>query len=334
MGTKPAPSPNLLRLARADSFGARITRADFPPPPEMADRDPASAPDGHVGGLRAELLGRDGETHLGRVYFQNPVRVIRPIQVQPGGPTLLYLMNMTAGLLDGDGQLVDLDVSPGVRCFVTNQSASRIHPCPRYHAASRFELKVARDAVLCMLPGPTIPFVRSRYHQRTTIDLEPGGQIVWGDILLPGRTLYARAPERFVFDRFVQELQIRRDGRLVFHERFAWNGPWDESQTRWHFGDAEAAASLFVSGSVAAEALPLLPDGEIAVQETAHGDTCIRLLGRNAEQVIAVAAQIALSASARLAGDEGTWLLDSTGLSSIHWFSTPPATDEVRSISE
>ncbi len=334
MGTQPATSPGLLTRERSDAFGARINRADFPPPPELADRDPANAPDGHVGGLRAELRCRDGETQLGRVYFQNPVRVIRPVTVQRGGPSLLYLMNMTAGLLDGDGQLVDLDVGPGVRCFVTNQSAGRIHPCPRYHAASRFELKVARNAVLCLLPGPTIPFVRSRYHQRTSIDLEPGGQIVWGDILLPGRTRYARAPERFVFDRMIQELRIRRDGRLIYHERFAWEGPWDEARVRWHFGDAEAAASLFVSGPVAAEDLPPLPDGEVVVQETAHGDTCIRLLGRDAEQVITTAARVALTASARLAGEEGTWLLHSTGLSTIHWFSTPPTVEAARSLPE
>lgn len=263
------------------------------------------------------------------------MRVIWPLTVERGGPSLLYLMNMTAGLLDGDGQLVHLDVGPGVRCFVTNQSAGRVHPCPRYHAASRFEVKVARDSVLCLLPGPMIPFVGSRYHQQTSIELEPGGRIVWGDILLPGRTLYARAPERFVFDKLVQELQIRRDGRLIFHERFAWAGPWDESQTRWHFGDAEAAASLFVSGPVAPEDLPALPDGQIAVQETAHGDTCIRLLGRDAEQVIAAAARAALTASARLSGEEqGTWLLHSTGLSTVHWFSTPPAENSALSSPE
>lgn len=325
MGTQPTASPGLLTppLTQADRFGARITRADFPSPPELADRDPAHAPDGHVGGLRAELRDRDGETQMGRVYFQNPLRIIRPVAVRPGGPSLLYLMNMTAGLLDGDGQLVDLDVGPGVRCFVTNQSAGRIHPCRRYHAATRFDLKVARDAVLCLLPGPTIPFARSRYHQRTQIDLEPGGQIVWGDILLPGRMQFAQSPERFAFDRLIQEIRIHRDGRLVFHERFAWSGPWSDDAIRWHLGGAEASASLFISGILPAEAIPVLPEGEVAVQTTAFGDTCVRLVGRDAEPLIAAAARLALTAAARLAGDKETWFLDSTGLSSVHWFSSP-----------
>lgn len=325
MGTQQIAGPGLLKAPPSvDRHGARITRADFPVPPELLDRDPAHAPDGHVGGLRAELRDRAGETQMGRVYFQNPLRIIHPLTVQEGGPSLLYLMCMTAGLLDGDGQLVDLDVGPGVRCFVTNQSASRIHPCPRYHASSRFDLKVARDAVLCLMPGPTIPFAGSRYYQRTQIDLEPGGHVVWGDILLPGRTRYARSPERFTFDRLIQELRIRRDGRLVFHERFAWAGPWSDETIRWKMGDAEASANLFISGPFPLEAIPELPEGEAALQTTAFGDTCVRLIGRDAEQVIAVAARVALTAAAHLAGEPGSWLLDSTGLAPVHWFSSAP----------
>ncbi len=328
MGTQQTAGQVLLNhrgdVVERPSLGARIGREDFPPPPELADRDPARAPSGHVGGLRAELHALNGVCQLGRTYFQNPVRVVRPLSEGPDGPSLLYLMNMTAGLLDGDGQLVDLDVGPGTRVFVTNQSAGRIHPCRKYHAAARFDLRVARGAVLCVLPGPTIPFARSRFHQRSRIDLETGGHVVWGDILLPGRTCYAKAPERFAFDRIVQDLEVRRGGRLVFHERFSWKGPWDEAQVRWHFGDAQAAASLFISGPLPTEDIPELPEGEVAVQETAAGDTCVRLVGRDAEMVIATAARIALTASARLAGDTRPWFLGSDHLAPCHWFTGPP----------
>ncbi|MBX6311794.1 MAG: urease accessory protein UreD [Isosphaeraceae bacterium] len=319
--------PLRTRITRADfrmPLRARITRADFPPPPELADRDPGAAPTEHIGGLRAELRWRDGQLHLGRTYQQNPLRVLVPISERPGTPTLLFLLNSTAGLLDGDGQWVDLDVGPGVRAFLTSQAAGRVHPCPLGHAAVRFDLRLAADSVLCLLPGPTIPFAGSRYHQRAEIHLEPGAHIVWGDILLPGRTQYARAPERFAFDRLVQELRVYREGRLVFLERFAWSGPWDEAEIRWHFGDAEAAASLFLSGPPAAVQLPELPDGEVAVQETAFGDTCVRLLGRDPERLIAAAARVALTAAARLAGDPEPWLLDSPHLVANHWFSPPP----------
>ncbi len=303
---------------------ARIGRHDFPTPPEMADRDPGSAPSEHVGGVRAELKLRDGDVHLGRSYHQNPMRITFPLTERLGGPALLYLMNSTAGLLDGDGQLVELEVGPGVRLFATNQSAGRVHPCPIWHASARFDLRVASGAVLCCLPGPTIPFAGSRFHQRTDIRLERNASIVWGDILLPGRTHYARGPERFAFDRMVQELRISREDRLVFHERFAWEGPWSEPEVAWHFGEAEASANLFISGSVPRDSLPELPGGEIAIQLTAAGDTCLRLLGRDPEALIATAARISLTAAARLGGDDGPWFLDSHHLAPNHWFSAPP----------
>lgn len=325
MGTQPPAGQGVVIAP----FGGKITRADFPRPPELTDRPAEAAPTEHVGGLRAELLWRDGQLHLGRTYQQNPLRVLLPISEHPGAPSLLFLLNTTAGLLDGDGQWVDLDAGPGVHAFLTSQSAGRVHPCLLGHAATRFDLRLSTGSVLCVMPGPMIPFAGSRYHQRATIHLEPGARIVWGDVLLPGRTRYALAPERFAFDRIVQELRIHREGRLIFHERFAWIGPWSDSEIRWHFGDAEAVASLFLSGSYPLEALPDLPDGEIAFQKTAFGDTCVRLVGRDAEHLIATAARIALTAASLLAGDSTPWLLDSPHLVANHWFSPAPypATD-------
>jgi urease accessory protein len=301
-----------------------ITREDFPTPPELAGRDPALAPGEHVGGLRAELRVRDGEVRLGRCYHQNPLRLMSPIAERPGGPALLLLMNSTAGLLDGDGQLVELDVGPGARIFVTNQSAGRIHPCPHWHASARFDLRVAAGAVLCALPGPTIPFAGSRFYQKSEIRLEPGASAVWGDILLPGRTHFARAPERFAFDRLVQELRVVRGGRTVAYERFAWAGPWSDAEVDWHFGDAAAAAALFVTGRVPPEELPELPGGEVAAMVTAAGDTCVRMLGRDPEWLIAAAARLALTAAARLAGDASPWFVGSNRLAPGHWFNPAP----------
>ncbi len=51
-----------------------------------------------------------------------------PFIVDSEPASLLYLINLTAGLLDGDGHLMELTARAGTRAVVTGQSATRIHP--------------------------------------------------------------------------------------------------------------------------------------------------------------------------------------------------------------
>src|SRR5205807_4268784 len=134
----------------------RITAADFVTPPEFADRHLAVDGAGRIGGVRLELLGAAGATRLGRAYQQVPLRVLPPFHFGPGEPALLYLLNPTAGLLDGDAQLVELTVRSGARALVVGQSATRIHPCLTSFSTQQWRLRVEAGAVLTVLPGPAI----------------------------------------------------------------------------------------------------------------------------------------------------------------------------------
>ena len=155
-------------------------------------------------------------------------------------PALLYLLNPTAGLLDGDGQLVRLTARARARAVVVGQSATRIHPCPNGFATQQWAISVEAGAALVVLPGPAIPFAGCRYYQRVEVELEDGAGFVWGDVGLAGRYARGAASEQFQFAVLVQDLSVRRDGRLVFRDRFCWQGPWEQDTARWHFGGAPA----------------------------------------------------------------------------------------------
>ena len=79
--------------------------------------------------------------------------------------SLLYLINLTAGLLDGDGHLIEITARAGARAVVTGQSATRVHPAVASYATQQWTVDVEDDACLVVLPGPTIPFRRSRYFR-------------------------------------------------------------------------------------------------------------------------------------------------------------------------
>src|SRR5581483_11827724 len=130
-------------------------------------------------------------------------------------------------------------------------------------STQQWRVRVEAGAVLVLLPGPAIPFRGSRYYQRVAIDLAQGAGLVWGDIWLAGR--YARGvdSEWFQFETLIQDLAVRREGRLVFRDRFCWQGPWNRATATWHAG-AAACGSLFVTGPVAEDALPLAKQVEHA----------------------------------------------------------------------
>ncbi len=188
-----------------------------------------------------------------RLTSKFPSAVLPPFQFPGELAALVYLLNPTAGLLDGDGHLVEIDARPGSCALVTGQSSTRIHPAVRGFATRQWRVKAAADSQLVLLPGPNIPFRGCRYHQKAAIDLDPGARLIWGDIWTPGR--YARMgqeAEFHQFERIVQDLEVRRDGGLVFRDHFTWDGPWDKEQACWYVGGQLAAASggLFVTGNV------------------------------------------------------------------------------------
>jgi urease accessory protein len=306
------------------SRAVRIARDELLTPPEFRDLHLAEHQAGRVGGARIELVRIGEETRLGTCYQQVPVRLMPPFVVDSETASLLYLINLTAGLLDGDGHLIEIRARAGSRAVVTGQSATRIHPALNRYATQQWAVHVEDDACLVVLPGPTIPFRGSRYYQRGRVDLAPRARLIWGDIWLAGRYDRGDLSERFQFERIVQDFEARRSGRLVYRDRFRWDGPWTSDDVDWYFGGALASASLFVAGSLP-EALPDAgPSLRRSVFRLDTGESCIRWCGHPAAVTAdLVRNALRLAASWTVGPDAPPWLLASSGLASNHWFSTP-----------
>jgi urease accessory protein len=236
------------------------------------------------------------------------------------------LINLTAGLMDGDAHLLEITAKEGTRAVVTGQSATRIHPALRSHATQQWSLTVEDDACLVVLPGPVIPFRGSRYYQRARADLAPRARLLWGDIWLPGRYERGVLSEKFQFDKIVQDLEVRRAGQLVYRERFRWDGPWSVEEATWYFGGELATASLLAAGPDP-QLAPMGGNGFLrSVFRLGSGEWCFRWCGQPSA-VTADLVNTALSLAARwTAGTEAQarpWLIASGSLAPNHWFSTP-----------
>ena len=298
----------------------RITAETFLTPPEFDGLKLAQRSAGQIGGVRLELL--PGGDRFGACYQQVPLRVLTPFRFDGEPASLVYLLNPAAGLMDGDGHWLEIATAPGARAVVTGQSATRIHPCPRNFSTQQWKIRVAPGSQLVMLPGPTIPFEGARSYQRVVIELADDARCIWAEIWHPGRYDRGDLSERFQFRSLIQETVVRRDGRLVFRDRFHWQGPWNAESVAWHLGPHLAYGSLFVTGPVDESHVNCGDQVETAVMPLASGDTCLRCLGAPAavtHAVVHCALHIAAGWSTNSSGTP--WLLSSDGLAKNHWFS-------------
>ncbi|OWK40357.1 urease accessory protein UreD [Fimbriiglobus ruber] len=266
-------------------------------------------------------MERAGRTRLGACYQQVPVQVLPPFHFASETAALLYLINPTVGLMDGDAHRIDVTARRGTRAVVTGQSASRIHPALAGYATQQWSIRVDDGADLVVLPGPAIPYRGARFYQRVRIDLAATARLVWGDVWHPGRHLYGADPELFVFDRLVQHLEVRRAGRLVYRDRFDWRGPWTADDREWHLGGRLAAGTLFATGPVR-EGPAESDTFQRAVLPLASGDTCVRVCG-DPRAVTWECARFAFAAAGDWS-DGPPWLSGGNNFSTNHWFSAPP----------
>lgn len=300
----------------------RIAREDFLIPPEFHDIAAKGHPASRVGGVSLELIDEPAGTRLGHCYDQIPLRLMPAFRIGEEKASLLYLINLTAGLMDGDAHLVELTARAGTRCVVTGQSATRVHPALVSYATQQWNVRVERDAMLVVLPGPLIPFAGCRYYQRGRVELDSNARLLWGEIWYPGRYSRGAESERFEFERIVQDFQASRDGEPFYRDRFSWDGPWNQERSDWHFGGELASGSLLVAGPIPASIGEADPSLRRSVFQLESGDILMRWCG-SPEMVT----KDLVETTMRIAGfwtngpDSRPWLLDSSSLTSNHWFS-------------
>ena len=207
---------------------------------------------------------------------------------------------------------------------MTGQSATRVHPALASYATQQWAVEVEDDACLVVLPGPTIPFRGSRYYQRGRVELAPRARLIWGDIWLPGRYDRGELSERFQFERIVQDFEVRRAGRLVYRDRFRWDGPWSRRGRRLVLRRGPGLRQP-VRGRAGARGPPRGRPGAPALGLPAR-------LRRNLHPMVRPpggrhgrprAYGPAPGRSWTVGPDAPPWLLASSGLAPNHWFSTP-----------
>jgi urease accessory protein len=159
-----------------------------------------------------------GATILRVKQQQPPWRVVRGFPA-PTGETLAHVHNLSGGILDTDALSWEVDVGPHAQAQVTSTGATRVYRSrsPGSRASQCMRVSIASDAYLEYLPDQLIPFAGSRFDQKTRVEIERGGSLIWCDRVAPGREA---SDEIFRFESLTSDFELIADGQPIAIERW------------------------------------------------------------------------------------------------------------------
>lgn len=126
-------------------------------------------------------------------------------------------MSPTAGLLEGDRVDIDVAVERNAALILSNPTALRIHKMVTGKAVWNQRIKVAENALLENNPEWLIPQAKSRFEQRSRIDLDPRARLFFIEAIAPGRVAFG---EDFAFHSFRNRFELYRDANLSALEQY------------------------------------------------------------------------------------------------------------------
>ena len=183
----------------------------------------------HLGPLRVQK-------HL---YAEGP-QVCQHIIVHPPG-----------GIAGGDRLNISASVGRDAWAQITSPGAAKWYRAagPAYQ---QLKLRVAAGATLEWLPQETIIFSAAQAELSTAIDLEGDARLFYWDVVALGRPA---SGERFDLGHFQAQLDIRRDGQLLWHERQRIVGADGLLDSPIGLDGQPVFATLLVTGEIDSELL-------------------------------------------------------------------------------
>ena len=187
----------------------------------LAHTDEAVQLNRTTGAARLSVERRDGRSVAAELYSAQPLRVLMP-RPGVGEPLTAVLANLSGGIVGGDLYETDINVGPGASLTLTAQAAEKIYKSSGAESENRLTMRVAEGAALEWLPQGTILFNRALFRQRVRFDLASDSTLFAGAISILGRSAMG---ETFSSGRYREHWDLRRDGRLIWADRFELADP-------------------------------------------------------------------------------------------------------------
>lgn len=151
---------------------------------------------------------------------KGPLRVQKHLYAE--GPEVCQhiIVHPPGGIAGGDRLDITASVGANAWAQLTSPGAAKWYRATGA-AYQQLKLRVAAGATLEWMPQETIVYSGAQAELQTVIELEGDARLLYWDVVALGRPA---AGERFDRGHFQSRLDIRRDGRALWHERQRVNG--------------------------------------------------------------------------------------------------------------
>jgi len=183
--------------------------------------------------------------------YKGPLRVLKHMYEE--GPEVCQhiILHLPGGIAGGDQLSITVNVGADAWAQLTGPGAAKWYRSTR-PAYQRFNFRVADGATLEWLPQETIIFSGAQAEISTSIDLEGSARLFYWDVVALGRPA---SDERFDLGHFHAQLDVRRDGKLLWHERQRIVGDDGLLDSAIGLDGQPVFATLLVTGEIDGELL-------------------------------------------------------------------------------
>ena len=156
---------------------------------------------GKIGLLQLELQ-HDSEkkkTVITHKKTQVPLYLQKALHYDMDYPSMahLFILSPSGGILQGDRYRMDVELKNNAISHLTTQGATRIYKMDSNYATHMVTINLKNNSYLEFIPEQIIPYIDSRFYQKTELNIDDSSTVVYSETIVPGRIAMG---EMFDFD--------------------------------------------------------------------------------------------------------------------------------------
>ena len=174
---------------------------------------------GKIGLLQLELQ-HDSEkkkTVITHKKTQVPLYLQKALHYDMDYPSMahLFILSPSGGILQGDRYRMDVELKNNAISHLTTQGATRIYKMDSNYATHMVTINLKNNSYLEFIPEQIIPYIDSRFYQKTELNIDDSSTVVYSETIVPGRIAMG---EMFDFDVCYLKTEGSIDKKIQFRD--------------------------------------------------------------------------------------------------------------------